>query len=429
VRRADAAAAAGTSAEFAAPPIDAYVPPGQSRVFSLPQPKGGALDQITLRGDDEVFDNTVHFIPPAQQKSSVLWIGTDAAEDTRQPLFFLRRGFSDTPRVAVQVIVRTPTTALLPEEVKAASLIFVQDALSAEAATALREQALAGKTIVFVPKSGSAAPTLAALLGRDAVRVDEARPSNYAMLAEINFQHPLFAPFADPRFSDFTKIHVWKYRKIDLSNVPDARAIVKFDSGDPAIAEVPVGKGKVYILATGWHPDDSQLAVSSKFVPLMWSLLELAGGAGTFVTQFSVGESVPLAGEGAATAVRTPEGTSVNLEPKAADFAQTLAPGVYELSGGPRPQRFAVNLDPNESRTVPLGTDELEQLGLPVARTKAATETAVENKTFLQGIEAENRQKLWRWFIAATLAVLLFESALAGWTARRSALQTEEVAS
>jgi len=47
----------------------------------------------------------------------------------------------------------------------------------------------------------------------------------------------------------------------------------------------------------------------------------------------------------------------------------------------------------------------------------------------LQGVEAENRQKLWRWFIAATLAVLLAESALAGWTARRSALRTQEATS
>ena len=52
----------------------------------------------------------------------------------------------------------------------------------------------------------------------------------------------------------------------------------------------------------------------------------------------------------------------------------------------------------------------------------------LENKTLLQGVETENRQKLWRWFIAATLAVLLVESALSGWTARRSTLKTEEVA-
>jgi hypothetical protein len=113
----------------------------------------------------------------------------------------------------------------------------------------------------------------------------------------------------------------------------------------------------------------------------------------------------------------------------AIEFTPATPPGVYELIGAPKAQRMALNLDATESRTTPLANDELEQLGLPVAKLKAEASAPVENKTVLQGIEAENRQKLWRWFIAATLAVLLAESALAGWTSRRPALRTEEVTS
>ena len=58
----------------------------------------------------------------------------------------------------------------------------------------------------------------------------------------------------------------------------------------------------------------------------------------------------------------------------------------------------------------------------------AAATQAQKSQTMLQGLEAESRQKLWRWFIAATLAVLLVESALAGWTARKS-VKTAEVSS
>jgi hypothetical protein len=140
-----------------------------------------------------------------------------------------------------------------------------------------------------------------------------------------------------------------------------------------------------------------------------------------------VGDRVTLPTGLASATVRTPGGVNVTLEGNAPEFAQTTQPGVYELAGTPRAQRFAVNLDPNESRTTPLTNDDLEQLGLPVARLKSEAGTTVENKTLLQGIEAENRQKLWRWFIAATLAVLLAETALAGWTSRRAALRTEEV--
>lgn len=409
-------------------PIDAYVPPGQSRVFALPVPKGETgLEQIRLRGDDESFDNTAYVIPPAQQKAAVMWIGNDVAEDPKQPLFFLRRAFAETPRVAVQVAAVAPNRPLLPNDVRAASVIFVTEAISPEAAAALRAEATEGKTLVVAPRTAAAGAALGALLGREPVALIEGKPNNYAMLAEIDFQHPLFAPFADPRYSDFTKIHFWKYRKLDAATIPGARVVAKLDTGDPGLVEVPVGKGRLYFLASGWHPDDSQFAVSSKFVPLLWSILEQSGGVASFATQYSVGETVTLPTGATATAVRAPAGTSTPIVPAATSFAETVQPGIYELTGGAKAQRFAVNLDPNESRTAPLATDELEQLGVPVARPKTDASVPVENKTVLQGLEAENRQKLWRWFIAATLAVLLAETAIAGWTARRSALRTEEV--
>ncbi|MDP3068804.1 MAG: BatA domain-containing protein [Opitutaceae bacterium] len=419
-------AATGGAPEFIVPALDAYVPPGQSRVFAVPVPKGVAgLEQISLTGDDEAFDNTTYVIPPTQQRTNVLWIGGDVAEDPAQPLFFLRRAFAETPRVAVQVTAVAPGGPLSPADVAAASLIFVSEALSPAAAAALREQAQAGKTIIVVARNPGIGPTLGALLGREPVPVEEGRAGSYAMFSEIDFQHPLFAAFADPRFSDFTKIRFWKFRKLDLSGVAGARTVAKFDHGDPAVAEVPVGRGRIYAFASGWQPDDSQLAVSSKFVPLMWSLLEQAGGVANFATQHVVGDRVALSADSGTTAVRGPAGAAVTLAAGAAEFAATGQPGIYELTGGLRPQRFAVNLDANESRTAPLGPDELEQLGVPVAKGRVEATVPAEKKALLQGIEAESRQKLWRWFIVATLAVLLIESVLAGRTARRAALATE----
>lgn len=419
----------GAAGEFTAPPIDAYVPPGQSRVFSVPVPKEGeASQQLTLTGDDDVFDNTVHLIPPVPQRAGILWFGATDADDTKQPLFFLRRAFSDTPRLTVKLTARAPDAAVVADEWKAANLVFVNGALSAGAAAALKERVEAGAVAVFVPANSAAGAALGAVLGREPVPVADVQPPRYAMLAEIDFRHALFAPFADPRYSDFTKIHVWKYRRLDPAALPGSRVLAKFDSGDPAVMEVALGQGRVFVLATGWQPDDSQLAVSSKFVPLMWSFLEMGGGVAPVVTQYQVGDPVPLPAEPAAS-VRLPDGTQAALAAGMKEFGQTRQPGFYEFAGA-QPRRFAVNLDPNESRTAPLDPDELRDLGLPLAR--PAVPEAVEtekNKALLQGIEAENRQKLWRWFIVGTLAVLLIESALAGWTARRASYRTEEATS
>jgi hypothetical protein len=191
--------------------------------------------------------------------------------------------------------------------------------------------------------------------------------------------------------------------------------LARFDSGDPAVLEAPLGKGRLFVLTTGWQPDDSQLAVSTKFVPLLWSLLELGGGVSTAPSQWFVGDRAPL-----------PAG-AVGTEPTEKDV-RFSEPGIREVTVGARTVRFAVNVDPNESRTAPLASDELERLGVPLTKGDTTPVVTGDRKIVLQGIEAENRQKLWRWFIAATLAVLLVESALAGWTARKENSKQAEAA-
>ena len=424
---------------FIGPPTDAYVPPGQSRIVSLAAPTAGsAADRIVLKGDDEDFDNTVFIIPPETIRLNVLYLGNDAESDAREPFYFLQRAFQETPRQAVQLLRRASGTPLSPAEVQAANLFIVTDSLPEERARALHDQVAAGKILLCLLKNpageGSAADTLSRLLERDSIALDEGRPNNYAMLAEIDFHHPLFAPFADPRFSDFTKIHFWKYRRLDATAIPGARVIAKFDTGDPALVEVPVGKGRVLVLTSGWHPGDSQLALSTKFVPLLYSVLELSGGAPSAPASYYVGETVPLPAEvaanfgvgqasrlSAAVTLQQPDGKSLVLAAGETNFTQTQLPGIYRVNPGPAEKRFAVNLDAAESRTAPLPSDELERFGAPVLSRNPAPEPAlvVGHTTRLQNTELEGRQKLWRWFILATLAVLLIETWLAGRTARR----------
>jgi hypothetical protein len=409
---------------FLGAPLNVYVPPGQSRVVSIPVPREGRSERIVLKGDDEDFDNTVFVIPPEKQKMTALYLGGEMADDTKQPLFFLKRALPDTPRFTAELIARAPSATLNPAEIQEAKLFFVTDLLPRESAVALRDQAMAGKTVVFVPKNVSSAATLATLLGIDSVPMDETKPANYAMLADIDFKHPLFAPFADPRFSDFTKIHIWKYRRLNPDGIPGARVLAKFDNGDPALLEVPAGQGRILILTSGWQPDDSQLSISSKFVPLLYGILELSGGLTPTPDQYYVGDDLPLPGATAAggVTVLNPDASSLTLPPDAKHFSRTLQPGIYQLTAGVQTQRIAVNVAAAESRTSPLPAEELERFGAPAPHPEVPPEQAARRGEQLQGVEMEGRQKLWRWFIVATLAILLVESALAGWTTRHPAL-------
>lgn len=102
-------------------------------------------------------------------------------------------------------------------------------------------------------------------------------------------------------------------------------------------------------------------------------------------------------------------------------------PGIYTIESGGRSWRVAVNVAATESRTEPLATDELERYGAPGSKTAPEIAQAAQREALLQAAEAESRQKLWRWLLGATLAVLLVESVVAGWTTRRGETTVEPV--
>jgi hypothetical protein len=414
---------ASESGTYLQKPLEVYVPAGQSRVVSLPLPGTNSVaERILLSGDDDPFDNTIFVVPPERSRTTVVYLGDDDPTDNRQPSFFLHRALQETRGQSLQVVDHKTSSLLTPVEVQGAGLIVATGPLANPQATSLRNAVRDGKTLLFAPTTVAAASTLGTVLGLGPVTSSEAPTNGYAMLGEIAFDHALFAAFADARFSDFTKIHFWRHRRLDLAPIPEARVLAAFDSGDPAIFQVPLGKGRVIIFTSGWHPSDSQLALSSKFVPLLYSLLELSAPAPASPQQRFAGSPVNLSsGVDAPTAVVLPDGTRQALSAGTTNFEGTTLPGLYSVVSSVAPRRFAVNIDPSESRTTPLPADELERLGVPPPRVAPLASTELERKTRLQNNELESQQKLWRWFIIATLGVLGFETLLAGMTARRVA--------
>jgi hypothetical protein len=280
-------------------------------------------------------------------------------------------------------------------------------------------------------KNTAMSSTLAGLAGVSDISLSEAPGGSYAMLTEIDFHHPLFAPFADPRFSDFTKIHFWKHRRMETSALPDARVLARFDDDTPALLELTLGRGHLFILLSGWHPEDSQLALSSKFVPLLYALLEQTGSLPNAVQSHEVGDTVPLPTPTSMlpaplpVKVQLPSGKELNLPPGTTNFSETSLPGIYVFTSGTQTQRMAFNLDAAESRTAPMSLDTLERLGLPALRSPIPTPADTQRLENLQDSELESRQKLWRWFILTGIVILLMESWLAGRAARQSLIPTE----
>jgi hypothetical protein len=404
-------------------PLDVYVPAGESRVVPAPKPAPEGDAQLTLTGDTEEFDNTASVVRAKPARLPVLYIGDDAESDPTQPLYFLRRAFPQTARQIVEIVARKTTGPPLAADYAAAQLVILADAPSRELLEPLAEFARNGRLVLVALRDSRSLQELRELIQAPDLRASDIA-GEYTILGQIDFQHPLFAPFADPRFSDFTKIHFWKHRRLNAEALPaGARVVAKFDDGDPAIVQVPLGRGGVVVLTSGWHPADSQLALSSKFVPLLHALLELSASLPAQRAQYFVGDEVPLPPGQQALTVRRPDGREVAAEP-GGKFRETDVAGIYTVN--PAGWRFAVNLAPEESRTAPLGVDQLLSLGVPLKeKLVVPAATTVQQQARLQATELEGRQKLWRWLIVAALGVLMVETWLAARATNRPRAASE----
>lgn len=406
-------------------PTDVYVPPGESRVVAVPLPEAGPTPRLVLSGDDHAFDNTLHLAPLVQTEATITFVGRDAADDPDQLRYYLERAFSETPRLKVTIVAQAPDEPWPAEQRGRVALAILGDAPSDEHSPFWHTYLAEGGTVLLVVRQADAGGALGALAGSDGVVMAESVPGQYALLGQVDFGDPLLAPFADPGYGDFTKIRFWRYRRARLaeSDGPSRpHVLARFDDGSPALWRQPVGRGTLLVLASGWHPADSQLALSSKFVPLMHRMLEQAGVTAARQRGYDVGEAIPVteaAPRNGPRRVRLPDGNELTLAADARTFTAEQ-PGLYEFVIGSQRQTVAVNLAADEGRTTPLAVEELENRGVALGRQPTRAEQSQRQRQ-MQLTELEGRQKLWRWLIVVVLVVLVCETWLAGRLARRSA--------
>ena len=411
---------AGADPEAALSPItEVYVPAGHSAVVHAPAREDGATSgQLVLTGDDHGFDNALFLAPHLKQQANILYIGSDRADDREGMLYYVWRAFGATTSLEPKIICRQ-ADGITDTDVASAHLIIVTDSIGPEHMVSLRTYLESGGTIFLIMKSPDAAETLAGLAGVESIESEEADVDKYAMLSQIEYKHPLLAPFSEPRFGDFTQIHFWKHRRIDIADLPDARVLAWFDSNCPALVESNVAKGYLLISTSGWHPPDSQLALSSKFVPLLYSVLEYAGVPAEQQPQYFVGDRVPMPRstkpEPADLKIRTPDNSVIGLDTDELTFTQTHLPGIYAIESAAENQFFAVNLNVAECLTAAMPIESLEVFGVSLEQPSGVASEQTERIRRHRSFAAlESEQKLWRWVFVALLAVSFIETGLAG---------------
>lgn len=395
--------------------VAAYVPPGETRVVRVPWPTDPTVvDRVVLTGDNCGFDNTFFINPAVRQQLSVVYLGNDTVDDPQGVPYYLRLALDDDPLRDVTINTHIPDNAIDLTQMENLHLAVVASAVPADIAEELKKFTIRGGTILWVPSDHVAAQSLAESMS-DVTMADAPDNVDYHLLGEIDFGHPFFSQFANPRYSDFTKIHFWRRHAFTIKHDSTVHVLARFDDGTPALWQQKADEGNWLVLASGWNPSDSQLALSTKFLPLIHSILDQASGYRAREMRLHIGDALPIASfaeKSTQWQITSPDGTTISVSDVDAGFADTHTPGHYVAQSVDAAHTVAVNLPPSESMTVARDNSALKQLGVSLGTT-AAEELSQDQTRQLRDVELEGRQKMWRWLLLMALALLAAETWLA----------------
>ena len=407
---------------------EVYVPAGEQQIISLTRPL--ELDPsvplvLELQGDEQPFDNREYLYRGKKSLARALCIDSRMRESKDSLWYFATRVPVSQPQLEVQWEQKDPNDLLLEEGQSPPRWVVASSDLSLPCAERLTPWIEQGLHVLWVldrpletqnPPTADQQPADAALVlkswfDEDSLAISEAESNRYYLLQEIDMNHPVFSPFADPKYNNFTKIRFWHHRNIQGLNPESWRVLAKFDDGQAALLQRPIGKGMVTLLTSGWQPIESQLALSSKFVPILNSLFEL-GNPRPEQDDYHCGDAIP---------------NSLIQQGWKSTNHRFDAPGIYSLDASRKTasvapiesavlikepsDAIAVNLPRSECLTDPIELEEFSRFGIPIdTRNIAQIDQERTSRANPLAEQLEASQRGWWWMLLFVLLFAGFES-------------------
>lgn len=425
-----------------------FVPAGTSRVMQI-APEQNLNNQVfELSGDLEVFDNQYFVAPVEQQMLRVDYLGSDTPDNPEGLHYYLRRSLVETLSRKVVTRQLKAGDSLGGSAIGAAALTVLTSPVEEVRRDELNDYLEKGGTLLVVLSDAETVNFAQDWIGgrlKSGAGKPRRSKNDYQMLAEIDFSSRLFQLFANPRYNDFTNIRFWNHQSVEILE-PKAVVLARFENDDPAIWKLNgSGRGCVYVMASGWNPRQSQLALSTKFVPLINGLVEIAADLPVLDKSYTVGETILIPdleiGQKSRQIVK-PDGSRETITAQTRSFSQTDQPGIYRLvtsdegSVGGVPDAnadglekkevlFAVNVNRSESATTAIPLEQIEMFSVNVGEQETAASERAQMRSMLDR-DIEDRQKIWKWLIVAAILLLMFETWLAARTSSKSKLSNGE---
>ncbi|MEX2570711.1 MAG: BatA domain-containing protein [Gemmatimonadota bacterium] len=363
--------------------------------------------RATLRIPDDALglDNEFHFVLGSDQRVGALIVdgpGADAATS-----YFLERALAIGNDPGFRTQIRNVSDLQAADLAENSVVILNQAQLpSGAVGDRVREHVESGGGLVLV--LGDNAPgSWPGVLPSVPGAVDRSGSGGMA-IGYVDTGHPVFESFAGPRTGDFGAARVYRYRPLPDGGFP--RVLARFGDGGPALAERPVGEGRVLVWASTLDGRWNDLTLQPVFLPFLHQLVKYAAGYTPPRSWMTIGEAIDVqqivtAGEEFSMAL-TPGGDQIPLEPAVPLALEEV--GFYELRDADAPDRalsFAVNVDPGEADLSAFDPEEM-RTGL-LAATEATAGTSGATLTLA---DRERQQSGWWYLVIAGFILLIAET-------------------
>jgi hypothetical protein len=394
--------------------------PGGAKLVAFPH--ANDITKVRLEGGNDIA-SAVWVARLPQSRALVAVAGgpaihavTDGRGDKTAGAFFVRSALEALGEARVEIAEAGTLPVSRDSEV---ALWVVCGEVGQALPERMRSSIERGATALVLLGSPEEAPALSALAGIPIMAKEHTQADkSFAVLGAIVREHPLFAPFLSPQFSDFTGIRFWRHRVLELAQDPMTSVLARFEGGDPAIVEFRRGKGSILAWSSDWKPLDGQWVLSSRCVPFLATCVELAGGGRRPLLTGCPGESfaVPPGTTGVRRLI--PAGEARDGVVSGGSVVLPF-PGVYQIE--PAGGTIVVNLSPDEAAFGTLPEGKLEALSVPLDR-QAAPVSDGEGAGTPESLglrELESKQGAWRFLLAAVLGVLVLETVWAATITQR----------
>jgi aerotolerance regulator-like protein/VWA domain-containing protein len=404
--------------------------------------------RATVRAGSDAMpkDNVFHFVISPSRPVSVLMIQPDGANATMSMFLNTALGVSTSPPFKVDAI---PVARVTPTSFERRSVVILNDvtALSTQTDALLKRFVEQGGGLFIVlaehsPWSGGETPLLPGTLGAPVERLINGTSGTIGF---IDYSHPVFDDFKDPRNGTFTDIRFYQYRS--LNPAATDRVLARFDDGAAALVERRVGSGRVIAFTSTVDSSWSNFPTRPMFPVVLPEMLKYLGQYEEPSAWYTVGRmldiSVPLgaivregtAGETkdttrkASAVVVSPSGKQDKMGEGGSPSIELAEQGFYSIrmqgTGERRPYEVAVNLDPAESDLSPLSPTEF--LGSATGRAAVTPTGQSLERPEMTPADMEKKQSFWWFLLVGGVLLLLAEAVLANRLSRGGLLPAEKM--